>query len=339
MAGKLYTPVRMPSTRSLLARLLFVPVLLAVTVVTLYLEARFNAGLIDASKGKPPDLLGCLYFAVVTIATVGYGDIVPVTWFARLVDIILLTPVRFIVIFTFLGTAYQLVIKRFQEEYRMNRAVGKLNEHVIVCGYGATGRAAVQELLLQGVSADQVVVLDEAEDALKEASEVDVVVVTGDATRESVLSSVAVDRAAHVIVCPGRDDTAVLIALTARDLNPKATIIATCRQEENVKLLQRSGANTIVSPAFAGGNLMAAATRRAHLVETMQEVLSVGGSLRLDERKVTASEVGKHPGELRDIAVLRVYRGGNHFNVARLPVLQSGDTIVYVAAVEPSTSS
>ena len=303
--------------------------LVAFTVAILYWD---KGGLEETKTGKHPDFPGCVYFALVTITTVGYGDIVPVTTQARLIDAILLTPIRFIVIFTFLGTAYQLVLKRFQEEYRMKRAVDKLDSHVIVCGYGDTGRAAVQELLLQGTPPDQIVVLDEAEDALRDAAEVGVVAVAGDATRESELLSVAIGKAAHVIICPGRDDTAVLTALTAHDLNPDANLIATCRQEENVKLLQRSGAHTIVSPAFAGGNLMAAATRRAHLVETMQEVLSVGGALRLEERQVQPDEVGMSPSELPEISVLRVYRGENHFNVAELPILNQGDTLVYVCA-------
>jgi len=218
----------------------------------------------------------------------------------------------------------------------MKRAVKRLKDHVIVCGYGAPGRAAVKELLLQGTPPEQVVVLDTDEEALRDAVETNVVAVDGDAAEESVLRSVAIDRAAFVIVCAGRDDTAVLIALTAHDLNPSATLIATCREEENVKLLQRSGANIIVSPAIAGGNLLAAATRRAHLVETMQDILSVGGTMRLDERRAEPEEVGKHPSELKNLSVIRVYRGNRHYNVGEFPVLEPDDTLVLVALARDS---
>lgn len=331
MAGKLYTPQRLPGPVNLAFRLGFILALVAVAVLALYLEGD---GLVDTYTGKPPGLVDCFYFAVITITTVGYGDIVPVTTQARVIDALFLTPIRFIVLFTFLGTAYQLTIRRFREDYRMKRAVKKLKQHVIVCGYGATGRAAVQELLLQGTPKDQIVVLDNSEEVIAEAGEVGIVAVEGDATRESVLKSVAIERAAYLIICPGRDDTAVLTALTAHDLNADAKLIATCRQQENVKLLQRSGADTIVSPAFAGGNLLAAATRRKHLVETMQEVLTVGGALKLDERVVEVHEVGKHPSELEGLAVVRVYRDDHHYNVADLPKLRMNDTIVFVAAAE-----
>jgi len=305
--------------------------LLTVTTLVLY----FEGGLVDSRHAgeadQSPNLLDCIYFAFVTITTVGYGDIVPATTQSRLVDSFFLTPVRLLFLFIFFGTAYQLVVKRFQEEYRMKRAVGKLEDHVILCGYGATGRAAVRELLLQGTPPEQVVVLDMAEEALKEAADAGVVAVGGDASRESVLKSVAIERAAHILICVDRDGTAVLIALTARDLNPNTQLVATCREHENVKLLQRSGVPIIISPSSAGGDLLAAATRRTHLVETMQDILTVGGALRLDERRIRAEEAGKHPSALEDLAVLRIYRGDQHFDVANLPPLQHGDTIVFVA--------
>ncbi len=327
MAGKLYTPVRMPGLGSLLLRFGFVAALILFASVGIYLEK----GVIDSRTGTHPAFLDCLYFTMITITTVGYGDIVPITTQARLIDAFLLTPLRLIVIMTFLGTAYQMHIKRFQEEYRMKRAVGKLEDHIILCGCGATGRAAIKELLLQGTPAEQIALLDVSEDALEEAAKLGITAVHGDATREEVLCSVAIDRAAHVLVCVGRDDTAVLITLTAHDLNKDAQLIVSCTEAENIKLLERSGAQTIISPASAGGNIMAAATRRAHLADTMVDILSVGGSLRLSERPVRGDEVGKQPAALSESAILRVYRGEEHFNVPNLPVLQQDDMLVCIS--------
>jgi voltage-gated potassium channel len=307
--------------------MLFLVGLIGLTVLVLFLERH---RLVDHSTGAPPDLPGLLYFAMVTITTVGYGDIVPRDTFARMIDTFFLVPVRFIVLFTFLGTAYQIVIQRLQEDYRMKRTVGKLDGHILVCGYGATGRAAARELLLLGTPKDQVVVLDLEEDALRRANADGVVAVQGDASEEGTLRDVGVDRAAHLLIAVGRDDAAVLIALTARDLNANLRISAACRQQENVKLLQRSGADTIISPATAGGNLLAAATRRRHLVDTMQEVLSVGGKLRLDERAARPEELGKRPNELPGVAVIRVYRAGRGYDPDAFPALEQGDMLVLV---------
>jgi voltage-gated potassium channel len=139
---------------------------------------------------------------------------------------------------------------------------------------------------------------------------------------------VAVERAANVLVCMGRDDTAVLVALTVRALNSDCGLVAVSHEEENVKLLERSGASAVISPALAGGTLMAAATHRGHLVETMQDLLDAGGSMQLTERPVHPGEVGKKPTAIDGAIVLSVYRGGEHLDATKNPTLRSGDTLV-----------
>jgi len=304
-------------------------------VIIVYIEG----GLIDTRTNTTPGFLDCIYFVLVTVTTVGYGDIVPVGTTSRLTDAFLLTPIRFIVIFTFVGTAYQLVIKRFQEEYLMKRAVSNLNNHILICGFGNTGRIAAAELILQGTPPQQIVALDTNETALAEADALDVIAVIGDATREGVLKSVAVDRAAHVLICPGRDDTAVLTALTVHNLSPDARIIAICLEQENEKLLRSSGAHTIISRASAGGDLMAAATRRVHLVETMEDILTVGGALQLDERPARSDEVDKQPSELKNMAILRICRNGRYYDVSNLPPIESGDILIFVKSRKPQPES
>jgi len=330
MAIKLHTRKTEPGLREVGVRVLIVVgVILGVTLV-FYVEG----GLKDSHTGLHPGFWDCFYFAMVTITTVGYGDIVPVDTQSRLFDAVVMTPARFIVILTVFGTAYQIALRRFQEGYRMKRAIGKLNSHIIVCGYGATGRAVLRELLLQGTAPEQVVVLDLDPERLDEASESGVVCVAGDATREHTLQSVAIDRAADVLVCPGRDDTAALITMTVRALNPGARVVVLCQESENAKLLERGGANHIVNPAYAGGTLMAAATRREHLADTMEDILSVGGSLKMDERPVRPEEVGAAPAALPGVVVVRVYRGGRHFDVADLPTLTQDDVLVFLASTE-----
>ena len=327
MRQRLYTPETVPGIRVLVVRLgVVLAVILAVTAIVYW-----EGGLKDSRSGTHPGFLDCLYFSVVTITTVGYGDIVPVETHSRLLDAFVLAPVRFFVILTIFGTAYQLAFRRLTEEYRMKRATSKLKDHIIVCGYGDTGQAAVRELLLQGTAPEQIVVLDIDRAALEKASKVGLVCVAGDATREKALQSVALERAANVLVCPGRDDTAVLITLTVRDLNPKAHVIGMCREVENARLLQRGGAHHVVSPAFAGGTLMAAATRQKHLVDTLEDMLTVGGTIQLEERAVTAQEVGKDAGSLAGMAIVRVYRGDEHYDVDKLPTLSEGDILVYVS--------
>ena len=176
--------------RACLVRIGVVFALLAASTLIVY----FEGGLVDSHTGRHPELLDCVYFVLITITTVGYGDIVPVDTPSRLVDALVLTPIRFIVLLIFVGTAYQLSIKQFQEEQRMKRAVSKLNDHTIVCGYGTTGQAAVRELLLHGTRPDQIVVVDVDENALRATSGLEVVAIQADAAQESTLNAIAIQR-------------------------------------------------------------------------------------------------------------------------------------------------
>ena len=328
MTGKLYMRERPPTIVDFGKRILIVLGLLYVVAFLVYIEG----GLVDSQTGEHPGFWDCLYFTVVTVTTVGYGDIVPVGTVSRLTDAFLITPVRFIVIFLIFDTALRFIFRRLREDYRMRKATEQLNGHTIVCGCGMTGRAAIRELLLQGTPPEQIVVLDTEEESLEEASALGVVCIAGDAAREQVLESVAIERAAHIIVSPGRDDSAVLITLTVCALSPDAHVIAMCQENENAKLLERSGAHHIVSPAHAGGTLMAAATRRGHLVDTLEDLLSAGGTLLLDEREVSSTEVGKRPAELIDTQIIRVYRGDTHYATPNAPALKSGDILVFLRA-------
>ena len=134
-------------------------------LVLLLLAAVFTVFLLDRS-GLQDNVDGhvsvtdVLYFTMITVTTVGYGDIIPVSDQARLIDAFFVTPVRIFVWFIFLGTAYQLIIQRLIEEWRMTRLQRDLQDHVVLCGYGDSGSIAAGELLLRGWAPEQIVVID-----------------------------------------------------------------------------------------------------------------------------------------------------------------------------------
>jgi voltage-gated potassium channel len=151
------------------------------------------------------------------------------------------------------------------------------------------------------------------------------------ASASAALEAAGIRDAAAVVVAPDRDDTAVLITLTARELNPDARIVASVRQSENAHLLQQGGADSVVVSSGAAGRLLGHAVHSPKVVTVLEDLLSVGSGLDVIEREVTANEVGRPlsavPASAPVIAVVRddeVLR----FDDARLAELQAGDRLV-----------
>ena len=273
-----------------------------------------------------------LYFTIPTVTTLGYGDIVPVTERARMVDAFIITPVRMMVWVLFIGTAYQFVIQRFWEEYRMNRLLKKLKGHVIIAGYGTTGAATVNEMVLKGYDEDRLIVIEKKEDNVKEAAEAGATGILGDSTNEEVLNRAGIHGAAVIIITTPHDDTNVLIALTAKDLNPRIKIISRVRQHENIKQLKRAGAEVIISPSLTSGNLMAVAVSNSNSVELIGELLTTSRGANVHQRKVGESEIGKSPKSLKGIVVLGLVRRGTNIGPGNLDgqILRKNDEIILI---------
>lgn len=296
-----------------------------------------------AHPNEPIRFSGVLYFTVVSLTTVGYGDIVPVTEGARLINAILLTPIRIFLWALFLGTAYELSVLRFRlrEEYQMRSLRERLSDHVIVCGFGVVGRSVVAELLAHGHPKDGIVVIDPDETAIEEAVARDLVAIRGDASSESILQAAAIEKAAYVLAAPHRDDACVLISLTVRNLNPKTHLVAAAREEENVKLLYRAGANLVVAPSVSGGRLMATAVRQEAVPHVLEDLLSFGHGLDVGEHVVGAEEAGRPAhqlGALTGKLVLEVTRGDERvpFSACADLPLAAGDVVVYLDPGHPA---
>lgn len=298
-----------PPEVTLLLRAALVLLLVAAVFVVFLFD---RDGLLDNVDGHV-SVIDVFYFTMVTVTTVGYGDIVPVSDQARLIDAFFVTPVRIFVWLIFLGTAYQLVLQRLIEEWRMMQLQRELQGHVILCGYGHSGSIAAHELLLRGWNAEQIVVIDPDREQIAKAADRGHVGIHGDASREEILRMAALTRAHALIVSLGRDDTTVLVVLTARSLTKDVRIIANVREPENIKLVRASGADEIVSPPRFGGFLMADAVQAHGTVEFVSELLSYRGDYQLVQREPLPAEVGKTAREVEGALVIEVHRGGRRF--------------------------
>jgi voltage-gated potassium channel len=318
---------------SLLRRLALAVGALAVTALIVYFG---RDGYLDNNSDTPISLADAFYYATVSVSTTGYGDIVPVSDAARLWTTIVVTPLRLIFLITFVGTTVELLTESSRQSFRIQRWRTRVRDHTVVVGYGTKGRAAVETLLGDGAEPTNIVVVDTDRTQLDAASALGLVTVTGNATRSSVLRIAGVPHAAAIVVATNRDDTAVLVTLTARELAPKITIVASVRESENVHLLRQSGANSVIVSAETAGRLLGMATTTPSVVEVVEDLLTPDAGFAISERPVEESEVGGSPRHLSDI-VLGVVRDGELFRVdaSAVDAVERGDRLLYVRKASP----
>lgn len=325
-------PIRMPETgagpvASLLRRVAVALGALFASALIVYLG---RDGYVD-NNGTAISFMDALYYSTVSLSTTGYGDITPVTDQARLLTTLLITPLRLIFLIVFVGTTVELLTERSRQSFRIQRWRSRVRDHTIVVGYGTKGRAAVETLLGDGAEPSDIVVVDTDRTQLDAASALGLVTVTGNATRSSVLRIAGVAHASAIIVALNRDDTAVLVTLTARELAPKITIVASVRESENVHLLRQSGANSVIVSAETAGRLLGVATTSPSVVEVVEDLLTPDAGFAISERPVEESEVGGSPRHLPDI-VLGVVRHAelHRVDAAAVDALERGDRLLYV---------
>jgi voltage-gated potassium channel len=280
--------------------------LLALAIAVHWFE---RDGLKDSYDGSV-SFLDVVYFTMISITTTGYGDIVPVSDQARMFDAFVVTPIRVFFVLIFIGTAYTFVFRRTWDKWRMARIQESLCGHIVVAGFGTSGNEAVDELIALGTAAQEIVVVDPSAEALERAESLGCAIVEADATRDKSLQAVRIAEARALIVSAGRDDTSILIALTARHLAPKLNISVAVRNEDNELLARQAGASTVINPVSFAGLLLAGSTTGAHIADYIADLASSSGRVRLAERVVRGDECGRPLAAVATGLGVRLYRDG-----------------------------
>ncbi|WP_052207872.1 potassium channel family protein [Croceibacterium mercuriale] len=297
-------------------------------------------GLVDNYDGHI-SFLDVVYFTMISITTTGFGDIAPVSTQSRLVEAVLVTPIRFAVIFIFVGAAYNFVIKRSWEKFRMDRIQDQLTNHYVVLGFGVSGAESVAELVARGTDPRCIVVMDMNRDRLAQAEEMGCNVIEADATRDEHLMAVRIAQAQTVLVSAGRDDSSILIVLTVRHLAPDVPISVVVRAEDNELLARQAGANNVINPVRFTGLLLAGSAQGAHIADYLMDLASVGGRVQLVERPVMAEEVGKPMNQLANGGyAVRIYRNEQAIGFWECAngVFELGDVVVEIRPNDPTST-
>lgn len=330
-AATLFLPVRRYGPVQIIVRRVVLALLVIfLTALIVYVE---RTGYKDAT-GTPISFIDALYYATVTLSTTGYGDIVPVTDQTRLVNAFIITPLRFVFLTLLVSTTVEVLARRTRLEWRRNRWRQRVQDHVVIVGFGVQGRAALDTLIKEGTPLNHIVVISEDPNAVADAGGLDVMAVRGDARRDETLDTAQVSRAAHVIVALNSDADSVLVTLNCRRLNPTAKITVAVREAANASLLRQSGADTTIISAEASGRLLAMTVLSPGAGAVVEDLLDPTMGLQVDERAVRLDEVGLNPIALADKGefVLGTIRDGvlHRFDQSGITELRATDTLVVI---------
>jgi voltage-gated potassium channel len=300
-------------------------------VLAVFVHWAERDGLRDVSDGQI-SFIDVFYFTMISITTTGYGDIVPVSEQARLFDALVVTPIRLFVVLIFVGTAYSFVFRRTWDKWLMAYIQSHLHGHIVLSGYGTSGAQAVEELVARGTKASDIVVIDRDPERVELARSIGCSVMIGDATRDRILNDAKVSHAKAMIVSAGRDDTSILVTLTARRLAPDLPISISVRNHDNELPARQAGATTVINPAGFAGLLLANAAYGPRAVDYLADLVSSHGRVRLAEREIKPEEYGKPMSSIARGLGVRIYREGRPFGFweAETRSLVAGDIIVEI---------
>ena len=313
---------------SLLWRVALVIGLLVFVVAVHWFERE---GIRDNHDGHV-SFVDVIYFTMVSITTTGYGDIVPISDHTRTFDALVVTPIRIFFVLIFLGTAYQFVLRKTWDKWVMAQIQKRLQDHIILVGYGTSGREAVDELIARGTEPHCIVVIDIDPSAVEAAEAVGCTVLEGDATRDETLQAVQVSRARVLIVAAGRDDTTILVCLTGRHMAPDLKITAAVLAEDNELLARQAGATTVINPVSFAGLLLAGSAQGPTIADYIADLASSHGRVRLAERDARPEEYGSPLSAITTGLGVRVYRDGRPigFWEAEAREIRQGDRIIEI---------
>ncbi len=283
-------------------------------------------------------LFDALYMTVITLTTVGYGEVHPLTPSGRGFTILLLLVGVFSIFYTATEIVRGVVSGEVQEQlgrHRMERALAGLCGHMIVCGYGRVGRHVCREFSRQGVD---FVIIDSSVETLGGFDLPHGIAVVGDATDDEVLRKAGVERARGLVTVAPDDADNLYITMSARLLNQGLFIVARAEAEGAEAKLQRAGANRVVSPYSLGGSKITQAVLRPTVLDFIDLATSTAHlELQIEETRIGAGSVlaGVTLADSRlrqevGLIVVAIKKPGGAMIYTPTPdvVMEAGDTLI-----------
>jgi voltage-gated potassium channel len=248
------------------------------------------------------------YMVVTTLTTIGYQEVHPLSHAGRVFNVfVILAGVSLLLLGV--GALSQALLEfelqSFFGRRRMEREIGRLDGHYIICGMGRVGRSVARELARKPVP---FVFIENNESKIQRFGTENWLVVTGDSTQEAVLRQAQIQHARGLIAATTTDATNLYIVLTARGLNPQLKIIARASEDNAEKHLHTAGADAVVSPYSFAGQRIAQSLLRPHVVSFLDTATThLGMDLEIGEIHITPAS--KFAGKTLESSRIRQERG------------------------------
>ncbi len=248
--------------------------------------------------GRQPSFIDAFYMTFITIATIGFGEIIDLSNnpVGRLFTVFISIAGIGVLLYTITNLTALMVEGELTESFRrkrMEKMANNLKEHYIVCGLGSIGFYIVNEL---HTTKRPHIVIDIDRSHMEKTLESlnKEIFIEGDATDNSILLKAGVEKAKGLFAVTGDDNQNVVIALTAKQLNPNLRVVARCIETKNTEKMKRAGADAVVSPGFIGGLRMASEMVRPTVVSFLDMMLrDREKNLRVEEVFLPQSLAGK----------------------------------------------
>jgi voltage-gated potassium channel len=283
------------------------------------------------------DFFDSLWMTVITLTTVGYGEVRPLTQAGRAYSMVLMLAGIGIMFYIVTGLAKIIVEGEIRDalgKRKLQRHIQKLHHHYIICGFGRIGEIIARQLKERHIP---FVVVENQPELVAGLEEAGYDILVGDATKEEVLLEAGIERAKGLITVVSSDANNVYITLTARSLNPDIFIVARAAESGSEQKLLRAGADRVESPYELGGRKMAQTILRPNVVTFLELAMKEDVDLSMEEIPVasTSSLVGmalKDSGirqKLNTIIVsIKRANGDMIFNPSPGTQIEAGDTLI-----------
>ena len=278
------------------------------------------------------------YMALTTIATVGYGEIRPLSRAGRVFNsfvILFGVSIMLLAIGAMTQIVIELELKEIFGKRRVRRMIDRLENHYIVCGFGRVGRGAANELKRSGAP---FVVVDRDEGKVESAVRSGMLALVADSTRDETLKEAGIERARGVVAALATDADNLFLVLSAKTLNPMVNVSARAGEEEAEQKLRRVGADVVFTPYNITGYRLAQSLLRPQVSEFLDfttqnmglnvsiEQVAVGEHSEVAGRSLAQMQVRRDFGII--VLAIRRAAGAMQFNPPADAVISGGDCLI-----------